>query len=88
MYRSATLVCFHCKCEFTVDRLQLEAQPDRACPNCGQRFDFVGTGLLAEGLRKLEEASQSLTFRLPEAQEYRQLRLAIASVVTAANEQA
>ena len=86
MYRSATLVCFHCRCEFNVDRLQLEARPERACPNCGQRFDFVGVGLLTEGLRKLEEAGQSVTFRLPEAQEYKQLRRAIASVVTATGE--
>jgi len=86
VYQSVTLVCFHCKCEFTVDLIQLEARPERVCPNCGQRFDFVGIGLLAEGLRKLQEASQSVTFRLPEAQEYRQLRRTIASVVAAAKE--
>ena len=86
MYRSATLVCFHCKCEFSVDRIQIEARPERACPNCAQRFDFVGIGLLAEGLRKLDEAAQSITFRLPEAQEYKELRRAITAVVIAARE--
>ena len=80
MYRQVFLICFHCQTEFAVDRLQLEANADRRCPNCGQPFDYVGLGLIAQALRNLAEAEQTVTFRLPDAQELLQLRRAFGAI--------
>jgi predicted Zn finger-like uncharacterized protein len=84
VYRKVYLVCFHCKAEFYVDRMQLEANADRRCPNCMQAFDFVGLGLLAQALRNLAEAEQTLTFRLDPAQELHDLKRTFAAIWQAA----
>jgi len=64
MFDRVWLMCFRCKCEFFVEALRLQAQPARACPNCGTPFDHTGMGLLTEGLRTLADASRTVTFRL------------------------
>jgi len=64
MYDQVWLVCHVCKCEFAVDLIRLEQQPQRACPNCGQLFDIKGMGFLVQGLEHLNQAATLVTFRL------------------------
>jgi hypothetical protein len=74
------LVCHTCKCEFPVDFVRLQQQPQRACPNCSQLFDIRGMGLLVQALEQLNQAAGTVKFRL----EGDQRMLEIARVVRAA----
>ncbi|MFQ6131870.1 MAG: hypothetical protein ACE5R4_07515 [Armatimonadota bacterium] len=73
MYRRAYFTCHSCKCEFFLELNQLQANPDRACPNCGQRFDLVGMSNVAQALALLEEARSAVTFQLQEARDLRRI---------------
>jgi len=73
MYRRAYFTCHSCKCDFFLELTQLQANPDRACPNCHQRFDLVGMSNVAQALALLEEARSFVNFRLQEAQDLRQI---------------
>ena len=74
------LVCHVCKCEFMVDFVRLQQQPQRSCPNCAQLFDIRGMGLLVQALEQLNQAAGTVKFRL----EGDQRMLEIARVVRAA----
>ena len=63
MHTKVWLVCHVCKCEFSVDLVRLQQQPQRACPNCGQLFDIRGMGMLAAGLEQLGQAASTVKFR-------------------------
>lgn len=73
MYRRAWFACHTCKCEFFLELSQLQANPDRTCPNCGQRFDLVGMSNVAQALELLEEARQTVTFRLQASRDMQQI---------------
>ena len=64
MYNKIWLCCAACKCEFMVELIRLQNQPNRACPNCGQLFDIRGMGILTQALEQLNEAAGLVTFRL------------------------
>ena len=64
MYNRVWLVCHVCKCEFNVDLVRLQQQPQRSCPNCGQLFDIRGMGLLVQGLEQIAQAASTVKFRL------------------------
>jgi hypothetical protein len=74
------LVCHVCKCEFPIDFVRLQQQPQRSCPNCLQLFDIRGMGLLVQALEELNQAAGTVKFRL----EGDQRLLEIARVVRAA----
>jgi len=74
------LMCHVCKCEFFVDFVRLQQQPQRSCPNCSQLFDIRGMGMLAQALEQLNQAAGTVKFRL----EGDQRMLEIARVVRAA----
>ncbi len=86
MYNRVYLVCFHCKNEFYVDLMQLQAGADRACPNCRQPFDYVGLGLLTQGLQSLNEAAQTVNFRLEEGQQLKLVKRGIRALLQGAQE--
>jgi len=73
-------MCHVCKCEFAVDAIRLQQQPQRGCPNCGQLFDIRGMGMLAAGIEQLNQAAGTVKFRL----EGDQRLLEIARVIRAA----
>jgi len=79
MIHRVWLVCHTCKCEFPVDVLRLQQQPQRSCPNCGQLFDIRGMGLLVAALEQLNQAAGTVKFRL----EGDQRTLEIARVIRA-----
>jgi DNA-directed RNA polymerase subunit RPC12/RpoP len=64
MYRRAYVTCHTCKCEFFLEREALAANPDRACPNCGHRFDLVGMSSIGQALALLDEAATTVHFHL------------------------
>ena len=86
MYLRVYLLCYGCKCEFHVEAHQLTTNPQRACPNCGQVFDYVGLSTLAEALARLADASGTVQFRLEAEHELARLQYAIGRVVAAAQE--
>ena len=86
MYTRVFLVCFHCKTEFSLDLLQLQSSPDRACPNCRQPFDYVGLGFLAAGLQNLNQAAQTVNFRLEEVQQLKLLKRGLRALLHGAQE--
>ena len=63
MLNRVWLTCHTCKCEFTVELVRLQNQPQRACPNCAQLFDIRGMGLLVQGLELLNQAAGLVNFR-------------------------
>ena len=88
MYQRVYLLCYTCKCEFHVETHQLNVNPQRVCPNCGQVFDYLGISTLAEGLARLADASGTVQFRLEADQELVRLHRAIRYVVAAVQESA
>ncbi|MGQ9729922.1 MAG: hypothetical protein ACUVX8_01485 [Candidatus Zipacnadales bacterium] len=63
MYNKIWLICHTCKCEFFVDFVRLQQQPQRACPNCGQLFDIRGMGLLVKAIEQFIQAAATVKFR-------------------------
>ncbi len=73
MYRRAYVTCHSCRCEFFLEQEALQANPDRVCPNCGQRFDLVGMSSIAQALGLLEEAAATVNFHLPAEHDLRRV---------------
>jgi len=80
MYHKVWLCCPSCKCEFGVEVIRLQNQPQRTCPNCGQLFDIRGMGMLVQALEQLNQAASLVTFRLRGEQRMGEVALALRTV--------